>query len=78
MNMKCLDSSKFFATAIFQVSNYMLKVNNKNTRTKSKICSKLTLKTTQRCQMRRSRVLIVNSETILHLALLFLLLTLSS
>ena len=50
MNMKCLDSSKFFATAIFQVGNYMLKVNNKNTRTKSKICSKLTLKTTQRCQ----------------------------
>ena len=41
--------------------NYMLKVNNRKTRTKSEICSKL----------------IVNFEHISHLVLVFLLLTLS-
>ena len=41
------------------------------------ICSKLTIKTSERRQWRRSYVFIVNFEHISHLALVFLLLTLS-
>ena len=40
-------------------SNYMLKVNNRNTRTRYEICSKLTIKTPERRQWRRSGVFIV-------------------
>ena len=50
--------------------NCMFKVNNRNTRTRCEICSKLTIK-------RRSGVFIVNFEHKSHLALVFLLLTLS-
>ena len=35
-------------TAINPVGNYMFKVNNRNTRTRRKICSKLTIKTPER------------------------------
>ena len=52
--------------------NYMFKVNNKNTRTKCEICSKLTIDTS-----RRSGVFIVNFEHVSHLFLVFLLLTLN-
>ena len=45
---------------------YLLKVNNRNIRTRCEICSKLTIKT-----------IIVNFENISHLVLVFLLLTLS-
>ena len=40
----------FFYAARFQisVSNYLLKVNNRNTRTRYEICSKLTIKTPER------------------------------
>ena len=55
---------------------HLLKVNNKNTRTRCEICSKLTIKTPERRQWRRSGVFIVNFEHISHLALVFLLLTL--
>ena len=54
----------------------MLKVNNRNTRTRCEICSKLTIKTPERRQWRRSGVFIVNFEHISHLVLMFLLLTL--
>ena len=47
---------------------YMLKNNNRNTRTRCEICSKLTIKIV---------IFIVNFEHISHLALVFLLLTLS-
>ena len=57
--------------------NYIFKVNNKNTRTRSEICSKLTINTPERCQWRHSSVLIVNFKHISHLALVFLLLTFS-
>ena len=57
--------------------NYLLKGKNKNTTTRSEICSKLTTKTPERCQWRRSDVFIVNFEHISHLLLVFLLLTLS-
>ena len=58
--------------------NYMFKVNNRNTRTKCEICSKLTIKMPERPQTRRrSGIFIVNFEHISHLVLLFLSLTLS-
>ena len=59
------------------VGNYLFKVNNRNTRTSYEIFSKLTIKTPERCQWRRSGIFIVNGENILYLALVFQLLTLS-
>ena len=56
---------------------YMFKVSNRNTRARCEICSKLTMKTPERHHWRRSGVFIVNFEHILHLVLVFLLLTLS-
>ena len=56
---------------------YLLKVNNRNTRTRCEICSKLTINTPERRYWRRSGVFIVNFEHISHLALVFLLLTLN-
>ena len=41
------------------------------------ICSKLTIKTQERCQWRRSDVFMINFEHISHLVLVFLLLTLN-
>ena len=61
----------------FQAGNYMFKVNNRNNRTRCEICSKLTIKTPERRQWRRSGVFIVNFEHISHLVLVFLLLTLN-
>ena len=51
------------------------KVNNRNTRTMFEICSKLTIKTLERRQWRRSGVFIINFEQISHIVLLFLSLT---
>ena len=50
------------------VGIYLLKVNNRDTRTRCEMCSKLTIKTPEH---------IVNLEHISHLFLLFLLLTLN-
>ena len=61
----------------FPASIYLHTVNIRNTRTKCKICSKLTLKTPERRHWRRSGVFIVNFEHISHLVLVFLLLTLN-
>ena len=49
----------------------MFKVNNKDTRTKCKICSKLTIETPEQHHCRRSGVLIVNFEHFSHLVLVF-------
>ena len=57
--------------------NYMFKVNNRNTRAKYEICSKLTIKTPERRHWRRSGVFIVNFEHISHLVPVFSSLTLS-
>ena len=57
--------------------NYMFKVNNRNTRTRREICSKLTIKIPEGRQMRRSGTFILNFEHISHLVLVFLLLTLN-
>ena len=55
---------------------YLLKVNNRNIRTRREICSRLTKKTTERRHWRRPDPFTVNSEHIPHLTLVFLLLTL--
>ena len=59
------------------VDNYKFKVNNRNTRTRCEICSKLIIKTPERRHWRHSGVFIVNFEHISHLVLVFLLLTLT-
>ena len=64
-------------TVPFPAGIYVLKVNNRNTRTSCEICSKLTIKTPERRHCRCSGVFIVNFEHISHLALVFLLLTLN-
>ena len=55
----------------------LLKVNNRNTRTRCEICSKLTIKMPERFHCRRSDIFIVNFEHITHLVLVFLLLPLN-
>ena len=45
----------------------MFKANNRNIRTMCEICSKLTIKTPERWQCRRSGVFIANFEHISHL-----------
>ena len=50
----------------------MLKVNKRNTRTWCEICSKLTIKTPERCHWSCSDVFIVNFEHISHLLLVFI------
>ena len=57
----CFFSRQFFCFFGQIVSIYMFKVNNRNTRTRCEICSKLTIKTPER-----------NSEHISHLVLVFL------
>ena len=52
--------------------SYMFKVNNRNTRTRYEICSKLTIKIPARRQWRHSGIFIVNFEHISHLVLVFL------
>ena len=46
----------------FQASFCLLKVNNRNTRTRCEICSKLAIKTPERHHWRRSGVFIGNFE----------------
>ena len=58
-------------------SNNTSKVNNRSTRTRCEICSKLTIKALKRCQWCHSGVFIINFEYISHLVLVFLLFTLS-
>ena len=49
---------------VYPFGNYLLKVNNRNTRRTRNICSKLTIKTSERPHWRRSGVFIVNFEHI--------------
>ena len=75
---KTLGSDGSFVYVI-PAGNDMFKINNRNTRTRCKICSKLTIKTPGQRQWRLSDVFIVtvNFKHTSHIALLFLLLTLS-
>ena len=54
-----------------QIDIFLFKVNIKNTRTMCEICSKLTIKTLKRRQLRRPSVFIVNFEQVSHIALAF-------
>ena len=56
---------------------YLIKINNKNTRKRYEICSKLTIKTPEWHHLRRSDVFIVKFEHISHIFLMILLLTLN-
>ena len=67
----------FINVRLKPAENYMFKVNNRNTRTWCEICSKLTIKTTERRHWRPSGVFIVNFKHTLQLILVFLLLTLN-
>ena len=49
---------------LIPVGNYMLEVNNRNTRARCEMCSKSTIETPERRQSRRSGVFIVNFEHI--------------
>ena len=51
------------------VGNYMLEVNNRNTRTRCEICLKFTINTPERCHWCRSVVFIDNFEHISQLVL---------
>ena len=79
-----LRNSKLIHSSYNPAGIYLLNVININTRTRCEICSKLTVKTAERCQKtaercqwRRSGVSIVNFEHISHLVLVFLLLILN-
>ena len=82
-NLRCLVSNNieetdtFTSTVTSPSGIYLFKVNNRNTRTRCEICSKLTINTPERRHWRRSGVFIVNFEHISHLVLVFLLLTLN-
>ena len=58
-------------------SIYLLKVENRNTKTRCAICLKLTIKTPEQHHWPRSGVFNINFEHISHLVLVFLLLTLN-
>ena len=63
--------------SIYPAGICLFKVNKRNTRTKDEICSKLTIKTPERPQCRRSGVFIVSFKHISHFIIVFLLLTLN-
>ena len=70
-------SSSTSFSSTYPSCNYMFKVDNRNTRKRCDICSKLTIKTSEQHHWHPSGVFIVNFEHISHLVLGFLLLTLS-
>ena len=53
------------------VNKYMLEVNNKNIREKCEFCSKLSIKSPERCEWRRLGVFNVNYEHISQIFLVF-------
>ena len=68
---------KAYFSIVHPVGIYLLKVNNRHTRTRCEICSKLTIMTLQRRHWDGSGVFIVNLKHISHLVLVSLLLNLS-
>ena len=75
--MSQLSETCNYKISSYPIDIYMFKVNNRHTRTRCEICSKLTIKTPERRHWRHSGVFIVNFEHISHFVLVFLLLTLS-
>ena len=79
---KLLDLGKIsfhYSDVLFvqKAGNYIFKVNNRKTRTRCEMCSKLTIKMAKKHYWRSSGVFIFNFENISHLVPVFLLLTLS-
>ena len=60
---------KQYKTGSSTVGIYLLKVSNRNTRTRHEICSKLTIKTPERRHWLRSVVFIVDFEHMSHTVL---------
>ena len=78
MNNRKHSEEKDIGNETSPVGNYMLKVNNRNTKARCEKCSKLNIKTPERRQRRHWRnsgVFTVNFEHISHLVLVFLLLS---
>ena len=73
VTLTCVRNCSLERVIPLPVGIYLLKVKYGNTRTRC-VCSKLTIKTPERCQWCRSVVFIVNFEHISHLVLVFLLL----
>ena len=56
------ERSNYIMIRHIPIGIYLLKVNDRNTRKRFEICSKLTKKTPERCHWRRSSVFIVKFE----------------
>ena len=67
-----------FSNSVYWVNIYLFKFNNGNTRIICEIFSKLTVKTLELRQWRRSGIFVVNFEMISHIVLVFPLLTLNN
>ena len=68
---------KTASKTIYPANIYLSEFNNRNSRKRCEICSKLTVKIVERHHWRHSGVFIVNSKHILHIFLVFLLMTLN-
>ena len=75
--LSVIDYSTTSDSTVILAGIYLFKVNSRNTRTWCEIYSKLIIKTSERHQLPRSCVFIVNFDHISHLVLMFLLLTLN-
>ena len=72
IGMTCINNNDTVMTlmSVYPAKIYLFKVNNRNTRKRCEMCSKLTIKKQER-RCRRSSVFIVNFELISHLFLVF-------
>ena len=61
-----------YVLSAYPAGTYLLRVNDRNSRTRCETCSKLTIKTPEQCHWRRSSVFFVNFEHISYLVLVFL------
>ena len=67
------DSLMSYADSIYQAGNYMFKVNNRNSRTRCELCSKLTIKIPERRHDVVLVSLLITLKHISHLVLVFIL-----
>ena len=67
------DSLMSYADSIYPAGNYMFKVNNRNSRTRCELCSKLTIKITERLHDVVLVSLLITLKHISHLVLVFIL-----
>ena len=67
------DSLMSYADSIYPAGNYMFKVNNRNSRTRCELCSKLTIKIPERRHDVVLVSLLITLKHISHLVLVFIL-----